>query len=32
MGGSKNNKIILVEGGKVLTDDVRIAETLTRFW
>ena len=29
--GSKNNKIILVEGGKVLTDDAKIAETSTRF-
>ena len=29
--GSKNNKITLVEGGKVLTDDAKIAELLTRF-
>ena len=28
--GSKNNKITLVEGGKVSTDDVKIAETI--FW
>ena len=28
--GSKNNKITLVEGGKVSTDNVKIAETI--FW
>ena len=27
--GSKNNKITLVEGGTVLTDDAKIAETFT---
>ena len=30
--GSKNNKIILVEGGKVLTDDAKIAETFNSFF
>ena len=30
--GSKNNKITLVEGGKVLTDDVKIAETFNSFF
>ena len=28
---SKNNKITLVEGGKVLTDDAKIAETFNSF-
>ena len=30
--GSKNNKITLVEGGKVLTDDTKIAETFNSFF
>ena len=30
--GSKNNKITLVEGGKVLTDDAKIAETFNSFF
>ena len=30
--GFKNNKITLVEGGKVLTDDVKIAETFNSFF
>ena len=30
--GPKNNKIILVEGGKVLTDDTKIAETFNSFF
>ena len=29
---SKNNKITLVEGGKVLTDDAKIAETFNSFF
>ena len=29
--GSKTKKITLVEGGKVLTDDAKIAKLLTRF-
>ena len=28
---SKNNKITLVEGGKVLTDDAKIAKTFNSF-
>ena len=30
--GSKNNKITLDEGGKVLTDDAKIAETFNSFF
>ena len=30
--GSKSNKITLVEGGKVLTDDTKIAETFNSFF
>ena len=30
--GSKNNKITLVEGGKVLTADAKIAETFNLFF
>ena len=30
--GSKNNKITLVESGKVLTDDAKIAETFNSFF
>ena len=30
--GSKNNKITLAEGGKILTDDAKIVETFNSFF